>query len=176
MSQINCNDFNEGSPLAKTSQSQDQFFDFIKLLPDSELFVSNCLKPSSITLSPDTDIYQALQLMTEEKCEVMAVLDAHNHYLGVLEKVKILEVFEMVEYTHSSSREWIDQLMSIERWVNSEVLLASKDHSILEVSQIMKDLDVSWLPICDKVGKFISIVNNQDILNFLIKRHPFELS
>jgi acetoin utilization protein AcuB len=53
--------------------------------------------------------------------------------------------------------------MLVESWMTKDVLTLTADRSMMKASKVMKDKNVSSLPILDDDGKIIGIVSDRDI-------------
>lgn len=59
----------------------------------SKIPVKEAMNPTPFTVSPDTDIIDAAQLLHDKKLYALCVVDEHDHLKGILTITDILEAF-----------------------------------------------------------------------------------
>lgn len=125
---------------------------FIHLQKIRTLFAQNCIDASIPFIRLSDKIGYVLELMQENKTDILAVVD-NNIYLGAVSENNLLEC---------------DDLLTIET-LQEQLLphkIAEGTH-LFDVLKITTDLSTYFLPVVNTENEYIGITSPQKILNML---------
>lgn len=132
------------------------------------MFVKDCMTGNPITITPDTPIFQALEIMTRRKVRHLPVLQGSN-LVGLVTERGLLQmapspatIFSMSELNYDLAKATVrDSLVK-------NVISVQPDMPIEEAAQIMREKKVGSLLVVDN-GKLTGVVTQTDMVDALTK-------
>lgn len=132
--------------------------------------VKNWMTGEVVTVTPETTLAEAEELMLKHGIRRMPVVD-HNHLIGIVTKGDLREA-DPSSVTSLSS--W--EINEIRAKVKVGQLMTAKPKTILqdatinEAAQVMLKSKVSGLPVVDEAGKLVGIITESDIFRMVVQQ------
>lgn len=132
-----------------------------------------------ITISPDADLHEAAQILSEHKISGMPVVDKSNRVVGVISQADILVLAGMQkEHTFKDIlRKVLGEPMpakkagdTVKDVMSFPPITSKADDELGEVSQILDERRIKRLPVVDDEGKLIGIIARADIIRLIGKK------
>lgn len=147
------------------------------------LMVKDIMTTQVITLSPDTDIVQAAEILLENRINGAPVIDEQGRIVGILcqsdlvaqqKKIPLPTVFTLLDsyISLTSSKQLEKQVRKIAAWTVSDAMTPNpvtiqSDTSIETVAALMVDSKFHTLPVME--GKnMVGIIGKADLLRTLV--------
>ena len=132
------------------------------------MFVKNKMTANPFTISPDQTIPDAHEIMTENGVKRLPVMK-NGKLVGVVSKEDIAQAspskattFSMGEITYLLAKTKISQIM------NKNPIIVSSDALLEAAAVLMRDNNVSFLPVIDN-NKLVGIITESDIFDSFIE-------
>ena len=129
--------------------------------------VAKRMTPNPVTCTPDTPLFDAIEIMKSEGIQRLPVLDRDGNLVGIVSEKNITNAsaagkLSMVEFARQLS------LMTVGDIMSREVITVYTDDPVEQAARKMADLDVSILPVVDYNGKLVGVVTRSDMFKLLI--------
>ncbi len=109
-----------------------------------------------VTLTPDVDVFDAIQLLLKHRISGAPVIDAHWNFLGVFSEKNCMSVLlESVYEQHPTTH--------LYAFMDVEVPTISEDTDLLTIAHIFQDNNCRRLPVIRK-SKLVGQVSRRDLL------------
>lgn len=147
------------------------------------LTVKDIMTTEVITLSPDTDIVQAANILLENRINGAPVLDEEGRIVGILcqsdlvaqqKKIPLPTVFTLLDsyISLTSSKQLEKEVRKIAAWTVSDAMTPNpvtiqSDTSIETVAALMVDSKFHTLPVMEG-KKMVGIIGKADLLRTLV--------
>lgn len=147
------------------------------------LTVKDIMTTQVITLSPDTDIVQAANILLENRINGAPVVDEQGCILGILcqsdlvaqqKKIPLPTVFTLLDgyISLTSAKQLEKQVRKIAAWTVSDAMTPDpvtiqSDTSIETVAALMVDSKFHTLPVMEG-DKMVGIIGKVDLLRTLV--------
>jgi acetoin utilization protein AcuB len=130
--------------------------------------VAKRMTPNPVTCTPDTPLFDAIEIMKSEGIQRLPVLDRDGNLVGIVSEKNITNAsaagkLSMVEFARQLS------LMTVGDIMSREVITVYTDDPVEQAARKMADLDVSILPVVDYNGKLVGVVTRSDMFKLLIE-------
>ncbi|NLM73103.1 MAG: CBS domain-containing protein [Clostridiaceae bacterium] len=132
------------------------------------MFVKNKMTANPFTISPDQTIPEAHEIMTKHKVKRLPVMK-NGKLVGIVSKEDILQAspskattFSIGEITYLLSKTKISQIMS------KDIITISSDALLEEAATVMRDNEISFLPVVDD-DKLVGIITETNIFDAFIE-------
>lgn len=141
-----------------------------------------------ITISPDSEILDAVKLMVENNISGLIVLDKNNKVVGVISESDIVNAlkssFPEISITSNISLSLLLLLkrgleaymeakklakLKVKDLMTKKVFYVRPEDTIEEAARIMSEKDVKRLPVIDENNNLVGIISRSDILKALMK-------
>ena len=122
-----------------------------------------------ITISPETSVTDALQLMREKKIRRLPVIDKHGHLAGIVAERDLL--YASPSPATSLSIWEIHSLLAkltVERVMTREVITVTEETPIEEAARIMADHKIGGLPVMRDNG-LVGIITETDLSKVFVQ-------
>jgi CBS domain-containing protein len=134
-----------------------------------DIFVKDYMSSTVISVTSDTPITQAHQIMKKNNIRRLPVIDDGN-----LEgMVTIGDVREASPSGATSLSIWeLNYLWSqikVANIMSKDVLTVRANEPIIHAAKIMYESKVSGLPVVDEVGRVIGVITESDVFRMVIK-------
>lgn len=122
------------------------------------------------TVTPETPISEAHQMMKEKKIRRLPVVDQHGKLIGIVTIGDIREASPSDATTLSIwELNYLWAQLTISKVMTRNPLTIRMDAPILDAAQIMLEKKISGLPVVDDSGKLVGILTESDIFRMLVK-------
>jgi CBS domain-containing protein len=111
---------------------------------------------SPVIFSPETELYEAVHILLENKVTGGTVLDEEGHVLGVVSEMDLLKALENVSYYNEGGGKVGD-------YMTTEVVAIEEHMNIFDVANKLLELKIRRLPVV-RHGKFAGQVSCRSIL------------
>lgn len=133
------------------------------------MLVGDRMTPRPVTVTPDTSIDQALQLMRSEKVRRFPVLNKQGNLVGIIAEKDLLYAspspatsLSIYELPYLLSKIKIRDLMT------SDVVTVTEDTPLEEAARIMADSKIGGLPVV-RDGKLVGIITETDMFKVFLE-------
>ena len=112
-----------------------------------------------ITVTPETSIFDAMELLKAHKISGMPVVDAEMRVKGILTEKDVLRILidDEIEYKHT-----------VGDYMTTDVVAFSENDSAIKVCQFFINSHIRRVPILED-GKLIGIVSRRDIISLILE-------
>ncbi len=143
--------------------------------------VKEIMTKDVITLKPDVNVKEALQILFKRQISGLPVIDEENKLLGMFTEKDVLTYilpsyidtvgkFVYEENPKSTKKKLADlDTIKVNQIMRKEVVTVLEDATLCEVARIMLTQKARRLPILNSAGKVIGIVARGDVAKALIK-------
>lgn len=123
------------------------------------MYVSNRMTPDPVTVTPRTSARKALDIMQENRFSNIPVVD-NGHLVGVIAKEDIINQYFCGEKGCSFLEDSL-----IEEVMNKEFITIGRNDYLEKAIYLLKEKDISALPVLDNDGKMVGIITRSDIFD-----------
>jgi CBS domain-containing protein len=116
------------------------------------------MKSKVITVTPQTPIFDALQLLSRYKISGMPVINSENEVVGLLSEKDVLRL--LIDKNS-------DHLKTVESYMSRDVISFHENDDVVEICKFFIRANVRRVPIIN-AGKLVGIVSRRDILESII--------
>lgn len=131
--------------------------------------VSNRMTKNPITISPETPVPEARDIMKKEKIHRLPVVDKNKKLVGIITEKDILyaspsqaTTLDVYEITNLMSR------LPVKKVMTKDVISAPSDTPLEDAARILADNSIGGLPIVDK-GILVGIITESDLFHIFIE-------
>lgn len=121
----------------------------------------DCMTRELVTVRPDTDASEAIDLLLKHRISGMPVVDASGKLVGILSERDCLKTLLDARY-HNLPTALVKDLMS------TDVQTISPDTSIAKIAELFSRARYRRLPVIDK-GRLVGQVSRRDVLRAIEK-------
>jgi CBS domain-containing protein len=112
------------------------------------------------TVTPESNIFEAIRLIIEHKLSGLTVTDAENNIVGVISEVDCLRaILDGSYYGEVGGR--------VADYMTANVQSVSADMAIIDIAKMMLDNNRRRIPVSDQ-GKFIGQFSIRSILSVIV--------
>ena len=133
------------------------------------MLVGRWMSSPAITVSPDTSMQEALDLMNEKNIRRLPVVDKKGSLIGIVSERELLKASPSDATT--LSRWEINTMLlqiTVDKLMTKDVLSVSEDTPLEAAAKIMADQNISGLPVV-KDDKVIGLIAETDIFNIFLE-------
>ena len=128
------------------------------------VLVKNYMTKNPVTLTPETEIRQATELLIKKDISGAPVLDKHGRLVGVLTERDCMRVALQAGY-HGEPGGLVKEFMSDNpQWVGPE-------QSILTLADLFINGRFHRYPVVDN-GRLVGIISRRDVMRAMGKHYP----
>ncbi|PJF44935.1 MAG: hypothetical protein CUN55_01490 [Phototrophicales bacterium] len=132
--------------------------------------VSEWMSSPVTTITPDTPITDAHQIMKEKNIRRLPVVGKQGKLVGI---ITIGDVREAKPSDATTLSIWeMNYLLSklkVEKVMTKDPITVNQNAPILDAAQLMLEHKISGLPVVDDEGKLVGILTESDIFRMLVK-------
>ncbi len=133
------------------------------------MLVGRWMSSPAITVSPDTSMQEALDLMNEKNIRRLPVVDKKGSLIGIVSERELLKASPSDATT--LSRWEINTMLlqiTVDKLMTKDVLSVTEDTPLEQAAKIMADQNISGLPV-EKNDKVIGLIAETDIFNIFLE-------
>jgi acetoin utilization protein AcuB len=132
------------------------------------MYVGWSMKTCLITVSPDTSVLKARELMDDHKISHLPVTDGKGHLLGIVTDRDLKQAWASPASTLSVYElTYVLQKLNVESIMTREVVTASPDMTIERAALLIHDHKIGALPVV-KNAKLVGIITATDLMEVLL--------
>ncbi len=122
-----------------------------------------------ITISPDTPILRAKEIMNEKRISHLPVTDLKGHLVGLVTDRDLREAWASPATTLSVYElTYILQKVTVESIMKKKLITTTEDMTIERAAFIMHNNKIGCLPVVASDGKLIGIITTSDLMSVLL--------
>ncbi len=118
------------------------------------------MKTEVVSVTKDTDIYEAIRTMVAHNVTGLPVIDNDRTLVGIVTEKDVLRLLYNVE----------DKPDTVEHYMTPSVVSFDQDDDLTVLSQRLRDNHFRRVPILAK-GKLVGIVSRKDIIRHIRAQH-----
>ncbi|MDS0475227.1 CBS domain-containing protein [Natrinema sp. 1APR25-10V2] len=123
-----------------------------------DIFVARVMSTSLHTVSPDTLVEEAAQLMLDNGIGSVIVVDDDNRLEGILTTTDFVRIV--------AERQPKDQT-PVSTYMSTDVVTASAQDSIRDAADVMVERDFHHIPVIDEDEGVIGMVTTSDLAGYI---------
>jgi CBS domain-containing protein len=132
--------------------------------------VKDWMTAGVITVTPDTTLPDAHQLMDKHNIRRLPVLDSKDRLVGVVTRGDVRGAEPSGATTLSIWEiNYLLAKLTVERIMTRNPLTVSPETTIEDAAKIMLENKVSGLPVVDESGKEVGVITESDIFRMVVK-------
>lgn len=132
------------------------------------MYVGWYMKANLITVTPETSIFKAREMMNANKISHLPVTDGKAHLLGLVTDRDIKEAWASPATTLSVHElTYVLQKLTVGNVMKTEVITAAPDMNIERAALILHDNKIGALPVL-KEDKLVGIITTTDLMEVLL--------
>lgn len=112
-----------------------------------------------ISVYPETPIYDAMNIMVDNKVSGLPVVDHENHLVGILSEKDVLRL--LID-------EDVNDVQTVAKFMNDKVVAFSPDSSIVSICEFLLQNPFRRVPIISE-NKLVGVIARRDIITFILK-------
>lgn len=123
-----------------------------------DIFVGRLMTSDPVTVSPDTLVEDAAQLMLDEAIGSLIVTDDDNQIRGILTSTDFVEIVRESDPKAETT---------VERYMSTDVLTTTAQAPIDEVADLMLTEGIHHVPVVDETEGVIGIISTTDLTAYV---------
>lgn len=123
-----------------------------------DIFVGQLMTSDPVTVSPDTLVEDAAQLMLDEAIGSLIVTDDDNQIRGILTSTDFVEIVKESDPKAETT---------VERYMSTDVLTTTAQAPIDEVADLMLTEGIHHVPVVDETEGVIGIISTRDLTAYI---------
>jgi CBS domain-containing protein len=123
-----------------------------------DIFVGQLMTSDPVTVSPDTLVEDAAQLMLDEAIGSLIVTDDDNQIRGILTSTDFVEIVKESDPKAETT---------VERYMSTDVLTTTAQAPIDEVADLMLTEGIHHVPVVDETEGVIGIISTTDLTAYI---------
>jgi acetoin utilization protein AcuB len=134
------------------------------------MFVSRSMTREVITVDQEANIFEAQELMAENKIRHLPVVDKDYRLIGIVTDRDIRSALPYSFFKEPYSEEEKRKLstLRVKNIMTKEPIAATPSHTIQDALLLIQDSKVGALPVVDDRGKLTGIISVRDLLRAFI--------
>lgn len=133
------------------------------------MLVGDRMTPDPITITPDTSVADALDRMRRQKVHRFPVTDRRGRLVGMVTREDLLHASPSRATSLSVwEMNYLLNQMQVREIMTRDVLTVETDCPIEEAARIMREKDVTGLPVLEK-GKMVGIITESDLFDVFLE-------
>lgn len=132
------------------------------------MYVGWSMKTYLITVSPDTSVLKARELMDQHKISHLPVTDGRAHLLGIVTDRDLKQAWASPASTLSVYElTYVLQKLTVESIMTRDLVTATPDMTIERAARLIHDHKIGALPVL-KDEKLVGIITSTDLMEVLL--------
>jgi len=132
------------------------------------MYVGWSMKTYLITVSPDTSVLKARELMDQHKISHLPVTDGRAHLLGIVTDRDLKQAWASPASTLSVYElTYVLQKLTVETIMTCDLVTATPDMTIERAARLIHDHKIGALPVV-KDEKLVGIITSTDLMEVLL--------
>jgi acetoin utilization protein AcuB len=132
------------------------------------MYVGWNMKTKLVTITTDTSVFKARELMDHHKVSHLPVTDGKAHLVGIVTDRDLKQAWASPATTLSVHElTYALQKLTVESIMTRKVITASPDMTIERAARILHDSRIGALPVLDR-DKLVGIITTTDLMEVLL--------
>lgn len=132
------------------------------------MYVGWHMKTNLVTVSPETSIFRARELMDARRISQLPVTDGRAHLLGIVSDRDLKEAWASPATTLSVHElTYVLQKLTVTNIMTKKVITATPDMTVERAARLLHDNKISALPVI-KDDRLVGIITIMDLLEVLV--------
>jgi acetoin utilization protein AcuB len=132
------------------------------------MYVGWNMKTKLVTITSDTSVFKARELMDQHKISHLPVTDGKAHLVGIITDRDLKQAWASPATTLSVHElTYALQKLTVESIMTRKVITASADMTIERAARILHDSRIGALPVLQK-DKLVGIITTTDLMEVLL--------
>jgi acetoin utilization protein AcuB len=132
------------------------------------MYVGWNMKTKLVTITSDTSVFKARELMDHHKVSHLPVTDGKAHLVGIITDRDLKQAWASPATTLSVHElTYALQKLTVESIMTRKVITASPDMTIERAARILHDSRIGALPVLEK-DKLVGIITTTDLMEVLL--------
>ncbi|NSW86738.1 MAG: CBS domain-containing protein [Syntrophobacteraceae bacterium] len=132
------------------------------------MYVGWHMKTNLLTITPDTSIFKAREMMDHHRISHLPVTDGKAHLMGIVTDRDLREAWASPATTLSVHElTYVLQKLNVANIMTKNVITATPDMNIERAALIMHDSKIGALPVV-KDGRLVGIITTTDLMEVLL--------
>lgn len=134
------------------------------------MFVGECMSAPAVTITPDTPLQDALNLMHERRFRRLPVVDEEGKLVGIVSERDLLyaspppaTLLRGLSLNHLLAESQTKQIMT------REVIATTPDTFVEDAARLIVENRVGGLPVVDEDGRVAGVITETDIFRAFIE-------
>lgn len=123
-----------------------------------DIFVARLMSSGTITVSPDTLVEDAAEILLEKQIGSLVVVDSHNQLQGILTSTDFVRIVANSQPKANTT---------VERYMTDQVVTVGAQDSIRDAADKMITYDIQHLPVIDAEEGVIGMLSTTDLTAYL---------
>jgi CBS domain-containing protein len=119
----------------------------------------NIMTKEVITVTQDTPIYEAVELMAKNDITGIPVVDGQMNLVGILTEKDVLQLF----YAHEHEKD-----KTVENFMSRPAVSFEEDANLRDICDCLVNNSFRRVPVTSK-GKVVGIVSRADIIEYILQ-------
>jgi acetoin utilization protein AcuB len=134
------------------------------------MFVSRSMTQKVITTSPEADVFDAYEKMTQNRIRHLPVIDADGRLIGIVTDRDIRSAlpYSMIKDPDRTAEAEKVKNLKVMDIMTTDPKTIGPHHTIQDALVLIQELRVGALPVVDKEGKLKGILSVRDLLRAFI--------
>jgi len=137
------------------------------------LLAKDVMSSPVVTLSPDTKLLQAQDLIQERRFRHIPIVAVDGNVVGILSDRDVLRALANPTVYHIPSSVNAVQ-SSVHHCMSQPVLVAKSETEIRAIVRVMLEEHVGAMPIVSDAGQLVGMITRSDILRVLVSHPDFD--
>ncbi|RXK47030.1 CBS domain-containing protein [Halorientalis pallida] len=123
-----------------------------------DIFVARLMSSGTISISPDTLVEEAADILLEKEIGSLVVVDSHNQLKGILTSTDFVRIVAKSQPKAN---------MTVERYMTDQVVTVDAQDSIRDAADKMITYGIQHLPVVDDEEGVIGMLSTTDLTAYL---------
>jgi CBS domain-containing protein len=129
----------------------------------AKIAASDYMSTKLITVTPDTDVSQAIKKLLDHKITSVPVLDERGKLAGIFSEIDCMKVAVEAAYNQSMSGKVME-------FMTKDPIIVSADTSLVDVAQRFQETQVRSFPVF-QAGELVGMISRIDVLRAIASMH-----
>jgi CBS domain-containing protein len=130
--------------------------------------VEEVMSKNVVTCSPEDDVDNIWRLMQTRSLGGLPVVKNNNKLVGIVTQKDLIQSGALLP-TFESKKGRFRGSSKISSVMNTQVIAVEHSIKVIRVAKIMVSKDIGRVPVIDKEGKLVGIVDREDVVRLLVK-------
>lgn len=133
------------------------------------MFVGWNMNTNLITISPETSVFKAREMMDQHRISHLPVTDGKAHLLGIVTDRDLRQAWASPATTLSVHElTYVLQKLTVESIMTRKVVTATPDMTIERAARVLRDHKIGCLPVL-KDDRLVGMITSTDLMDVFLK-------